>query len=183
MILHPSGKKLYLEAPEGKVKVLDLEKLKWIKEISVNDYFALSFTGFINDGKYLICGHSGWKGFIVINTVIDELEEWTKQINVKICEDYKVHLQAPFALSEDKTEIYIAIDARFGDIGNVFGKSNIKAEGGVVAINLPQKKISRILGLSPDSFCTGTVVINNKLFVSSWKDIFVIDIDRWRQEQ
>lgn len=87
MILHPSGKKLYVEAPEGKVRVLDTEKLEWIKEFFVAGYIVLLFTGFSNDGRYLFCGYSG-NGFVVIDTVEDEVEEWAKQINDKVHTDY-----------------------------------------------------------------------------------------------
>jgi len=175
MILHPSGKKLYIEAPEGKVKVLDTEKLEWIKEFFVAGYIVLHFNGFSNDARYLFCSYAGG-GLIVIDTIEDKVEEWGEQVNNKAHSDYSASFRAPFALSEDKQEIYGP--AAFVDIANIY-----KLKGGVISIDLTQKKINRVLVLSQESECLSAVVMNTKLFISSWESIFVIDIDRWRQGQ
>jgi len=180
MILHPSGKKLYIEAPEGKVRVLDTERLEWVKEFFVGDYFALLFTGFSDDGKYLFCGYNGYKGFIVINTEKDEVETWAKQINEEIYDKYNINVIPPYALSEDKQEVYAAAHFVEGNV-DIFNEPGVKAKGGVITIDLSQRKVTRMLGLSRERECTGAVVIGNKLFVSSWNDIFVIDIDHWRK--
>lgn len=181
MILHPSGKKLYVEASEGKVRVLDTEKLEWVKEFFVAGYIVLHFIGFSDDGKYLFCGYAG-NGFVVIDTTKDKVEEWTEQINDKAYDDYGAVFNAPFALSDDKQEIYIAVDFT-RDIINVFNQSKKKAKGGVISIDLIQKRINRVLGLTQESECIGVAVIGNKLFVSSWENVFVVDIEIWRQKR
>ncbi len=183
MILHPSGKKLYVEAPDGQIRVLDTEKLEWLKEFFVADYIVLHFIGFSNDEKYLFCSYIGG-GLVVIDTTEDRVEEWTKQINNKAFSDYNASFRAPFAFSEDKQEIYGPVIFAHDTTINVYNHPGVKAKGGVISIDLVQKRINRVLGLSQKSECLEVAVIGTKLFVSSWfEGIFVIDIDRWRQEQ
>jgi len=184
--LHPSGQKLYVESPPDSVRVLDTEKLEWVKEFRVkSDYFGLFFSGFSSDGKYLFAARTG--RLIVINTEEDKVEEWGEKINEELDTKYDAGVRTVLAFSEDKSEMYaaLAIGSHI-DIPDtpvdLFNEPGAKAHGGVAAIDLAQKKIVRILGLTKKRECTSVAVIGNKLFVGSFEGIFVIDIDRWRQQ-
>ncbi|MEZ8219501.1 hypothetical protein B0813_003038 [Candidatus Fervidibacteria bacterium JGI MDM2 SSWTFF-3-K9] len=184
--LHPSGYKLYVESPPTSVKVLDTVKLDWFKEFKViNDFWSLFFSGFSNDGKYLFAACTG-EGLVVINTEDDKVEEWGKKISEELDTKYDAGIGTQLAFSEDKSEMYAALAIGHIDISdtpvNLFNEPREKAHGGVVAIDLTQKKIVRILGLTRERECNSVVVIGNKLFVASWEGVFVIDIEQWRQQ-
>jgi hypothetical protein len=184
--LHPSGHKLYVESLPNSVRVLDTTKLEWIKEFEVTgDYWALFFSGFSKDGKYLFAARTG--ELIVINTEEDKVEEWGRKINEELDTKYDAGVRTALAFSEDKSEIYAALAiGSYIDIPDtpvdLFNEPGKKAHGGVAAIDLAQKKIVRILGLTQKGECNSVAVIGNKLFVASWEGVFVIDIDRWRQQ-
>ncbi len=180
MALHPSGLKLYVESPLYKIKVLDTTKVDWVKEIDVmTDYFALPFAGFSVDGRYLFAARTG--KLIVIDTEKEEVVEWGKQINEELDRDYDAGVRASMSLSGDKTELYAALTIT-GDKVNVFDDPEVKARGGVAAIDIAQKKVVRVLGLTRERECSSVAVVGNKLFIASREGkIFVVDTDRWRQ--
>ena len=183
--LHPSGHKLYVESPPDSVKVLDTEKLEWVKEFEITgDYWATYFSGFSKDGKYLFAACTG--ELIVINTEKDKVEEWGRKINEELDTRYNAGVGVQLAFSEDKSEMYAALAIGHIDIPDtpvdLFNEPGKKAHGGVVAIDLAQKKIVRVLGLTREQECNSVAVIGNKLFVASWEGVFVIDIDQWRQQ-
>jgi hypothetical protein len=183
-ILHPSGRKLYVDSPPDSVGVLDTEKLEWIKKIEVaGGDFGLSFHGFSSDGRYLLVATTE---LIAINAEEDKIEEWGKRINEELDTKYDASVTG-LAFSEDELEIYAALAiGSYIDIPDtpvdLFNEPGKKAHGGVAAIDLAQKKIVRILGLTQKGECNSVAVIGNKLFVASWEGVFVIDIDRWRQQ-
>ncbi len=185
-ILHPSGRKLYADFPPDLVGVLDTEKLEWVKKFIVEpEHFGIFFSGFSSDGKYLFAARTG--KLIVINTEEDKVEEWGEKINDELDTKYDAGVRTVLAFSEDKSEMYaaLAIGSHI-DIPDtpvdLFNEPGAKAHGGVVAIDLAQKKIVRILGLTKKAGCNSVAVIGNKLFVASWEGVFVIDIDQWRQQ-
>jgi len=73
------------------------------------------------------------------------------------------------ALSSDEQEIYIGLE---------YGLK----KGAVAAIDVAQKKIVRVLELSPTG-CTSVVVIGEKLFAACLDGVYVIDIPAWRKQQ
>jgi hypothetical protein len=182
-ILHPSGRKLYADFPPDLVGVLDTEKLEWIKKVEVaGGDFGLSFHGFSSDGRYLLVATTE---LIAINAEEDKIEEWGKRINEELDTKYDACVTG-LAFSEDELEIYAALAIGHVDFPDtpvdLFNEPGKKAHGGVAAIDLAQKKIVRILGLTQKGECNSVAVIGNKLFVASWEGVFVIDIDRWRQQ-
>jgi hypothetical protein len=184
-ILHPSGRKLYADFPPDLVGVLDTEKLEWVKKFMVEPGHAgIFFYWFSSDGKYLFAARTG--ELIVINTEEDKVEEWGEKINEELDTEYDAGVRTVLAFSKDKLEMYAALAIGHIDIPDtpldLFDEPGTKAHGGVVAIDLAQKKIVRILGLTKKAECNSVAVIGNKLFVASWEGVFVIDIDRWRQQ-
>lgn len=72
-------------------------------------------------------------------------------------------------LNPDGQEIYVAL--REGE-----------ARGAVAAIDTIQKKLVRILDLSPTA-CTSVTVVGDKLFAACLDGVYVIDIPAWRKQQ
>jgi hypothetical protein len=72
-------------------------------------------------------------------------------------------------LASDEKEIYVAL--RHG-----------REKGRVAAIDIAQKKLVRVLELSPTA-CTSVVVVGDKLLAACLDGVYVIDIPSWRKQQ
>jgi hypothetical protein len=57
-----------------------------------------------------------------------------------------------------------------------------REKGRVAAIDIAQKKLVRVLELSPTA-CTSVVVVGDKLFAACLDGVYVIDIPSWRKQQ
>jgi len=165
MALHPNGTKLYLSVREievgGLVWVYDTKTLERIKVIQLDCDHTIKDIHFSKDGQYLF-GAVGSRGVAIIETRDDKIVGWINPPSDRL-------FKSPMALSSDEQEIYIGLE---------YGLK----KGAVAAIDVAQKKIVRVLELSPTG-CTSVVVIGDKLFAACLDGVYVIDIPAWRKKQ
>jgi len=162
--LHPFKPKLYLSVREpdvgGLLWIYNTVTLEKIKTVELNSDLTIGDICFSKDGYYLF-GSLGARGIAIIDTNEDKLVGWISPPKDRL---YTVSI----ALSPDGKEIYVGLEYGF-------------KKGGIVAIDIEQRKIMRILELSPTG-CTSVVVVGEKLFAACLDGVYVIDIPAWRQQ-
>jgi WD40 repeat protein len=165
MALHPDGTKLYLSVRErdvgGVVWIYNTKTLERIKVLPLDSDHTIEDMHFSKDGQ-LLFGAVGARGVAIIETGEDEIVGWVNPPGDRL-------FMPPMALSSDEREIYIGLE---------YGLKR----GAVAAIDVAQKKIVRVLELSPMG-CTGVVRVGDKLFAACLDGVYVIDIPSWRKQQ
>jgi len=168
--LHPNREKLYVtvvgeETREIRIfSTMTLELIKTLPYKSDGPIWDMKFT---RDGSRLFCCVYG-RGILVIDTLSDQFEVWKKPSEMPINFGFPTEIVS-MVLSSDEKEIYLAL--REGE-----------EKGRVAAIDIAQKKLVRVLELSPTG-CTSVVVIGDKLFAACLDGVYVIDIPAWRKKQ
>jgi len=168
--LHPNREKLYVAVVGGKsreIRIFSTTTLQLIKTLPYESDGLIWDMNFTRDGSRLFCCVHG-KGILVIDTLNDQFEAWEDTSKMPINFGFPTELVS-IALSSDEKEVYVAL--RYG-----------REKGRVAAIDVAQKKIVRVLELSPTG-CTSVVVIGDKLFAACLDGVYVIDIPAWRKQQ
>ncbi len=175
LALHPNREKLYVmtqpkeaEVETGEIRVYSTASLDLLKTITYLGGFCILDAEFNQDGSRLFCSVEG-RGILVIDTINGQLEHWEPPFDHPVDFGIEDRLIIRLTLSPDGQEIYVAL--REGE-----------ARGGVAAIDTIQKKLVRILDLSPTA-CTSVVVIGEKLFAACLDGVYVIDIPAWRNQR
>ena len=174
--LHPNRKKLYVmtapkdaETETGEILVYSTENFSLLKKITFYGGVYIWTTKFTRDGNKMFCCVRG-RGLLVVNTISDTLESWGELEGYP--QDFSADLSfETIALSSDEKEIYTT--AVKGEIG--------KERGAIAAIDIAQKKLVRVLEISPTE-CTSLEVVGDKLFAACLDGVYVIDIPAWRQQ-
>jgi WD40 repeat protein len=165
MALHPNGTKLYLSVSErdvgGIVWIYNTKTLERIKVLPLDSDHTIGDMHFSKDGKFLF-GAIDARGVVMIETDKDEIVGWINPPKDRV-------FMPRIALSSDEQEIYIGLELGL-------------RRGAVAAINVAQKKIVRVLELSPTG-CTGVVRVGDKLFAACLDGVYVIDIPAWRKQR
>jgi WD40 repeat protein len=165
MALHPDGTKLYLSVRErdvgGVVWIYNTKTLERIKVLPLDSDHTIEDMHFSKDGQFLF-GAVGARGVAIIETGEDKIVGWVNPPGDRL-------FMPPMALSSDEREIYIGLE---------YGLKR----GAVAAIDVAQKKIVRVLELSPMG-CTGVVRVGDKLLAACLDGVYVIDIPSWRKQQ
>jgi len=175
--LSSDGRKLYVgsgkveyheedERWEAGVAVISTETLTVTKKVSFGTDAPAPMV-LSRDGSRLFCVSP--QGLAVLNTATDELEAWDNNGNVHLLDIYQsVSRRNPYglAIATDERELYVGLQD--GD-----------ERGAVAAIDLTQKKVVRVLELSPRA-CTSVAVVGNKLFAACLDGVYAVDINQWR---
>jgi DNA-binding beta-propeller fold protein YncE len=165
MALHPNGTKLYLSVSErdvgGVVWIYNTKTLERIKVLPLDSDHTIKDMHFSKDGQ-LLFGAVGARGVAMIETGGDKFVGWINPPKDRL-------FMPPMALSSDEREIYIGLE---------YGLRR----GAVAAIDVAQKKIVRVLELSPTG-CLGVVRVGEKLFAACLDGVYVIDIPAWRKQR
>ena|GEM_PF-5263657 len=136
----------------GEIQVYSTASLDLLKTITYLGGFCILDAEFNQDSSRLFCSVRG-RGILVIDTIInDQLEHWKTPFDHPVDFGIEDRLIIRLTLNPDGQKIYVAL--REGE-----------ARGAVAAINTIQKKLVRILDLSPTA-CTSVVVIGEKLFAA-----------------
>jgi hypothetical protein len=175
LALHPNREKLYVmtrpkkaEVETGEIRIYSTASLDLLKMITYLGGFCILDAEFNQDGSRLFCSVRG-RGILVIDTVNDQLEHWEPPFDHPVDFGIEDRLIIRLTLNPDGQEIYVAL--REGE-----------ARGAVAAIDTIQKKLVRILDLSPTA-CTSVTVVGDKLFAACLDGVYVIDIPAWRKQQ
>lgn len=169
LALHPDREKLYImtapkerEVESGEIQVYSTVNLSLLKTITYDGGMRIWNTEFTKDGSRLFCCVEG-RGILVIDTTSDQLESWIW--SRKLLPDSRNVVS--IALASDGRELYI-------------GLHEGEERGAIAAMDVSQKKLIRMLELSPTA-CTSVVVVGDKLFAACFDGVYVVDIPAWRQ--
>lgn len=164
--LHPNKAKLYLSVQAEDVggalwvySTITLERTKVI-ELGGSDH-PIRGIRFSKDGRYLF-GSLSVRGIAIIDTEEDKLIGWINPLEYR---NYTTSIE----LSSDGREIYVGLEYDY-------------KKGGIAAIDVEQRKIVRILELSPTG-CVSVAKVGEKLFAACLDGVYVIDIPAWRKQQ
>jgi DNA-binding beta-propeller fold protein YncE len=166
--LHPNREKLYVAVVVGEIReirIFSTTTLQLIKTLPYESDGLIWDMKFTRDGGRLFCCVHG-RGILVIDTLNDQFEAWEDTSEMPINFGFPTELVS-IALSSDEKEIYLAL-------------SEGEEKGRVAAIDIAQKKLVRVLELSPKA-CTSVVVVGDKLFAACLDGVYVIDIPAWRK--
>jgi len=171
--LHPNRGKLYVAVvgeETREIRIFSTTTLQLIKTFPYESDGPIWDMKFTRDGSRLFCCVYG-RGILVIDTLNDQFEAWEGSNSAEIPVDFGIETNFSFsiALASDEKEIYVAL--RYG-----------REKGRVAAIDIAQKKLVRVLELSPKA-CTSVVVVGEKLFAACLDGVYVIDIPSWRKQQ
>jgi len=166
--LHPNREKLYVAVvgeETREIRIFSTTTLQLIKTLPYESDGPIWDMKFTRDGSRLFCCVYG-RGILVIDTLSDQFEAWGDTSEMPIDFGFPTDLVS-IALSSDEKEIYLAL-------------SKGEEKGRVAAIDIAQKKLVRVLELSPTA-CTSVVVVGDKLFAACLDGVYVIDIPAWRK--
>jgi DNA-binding beta-propeller fold protein YncE len=171
--LHPNREKLYvavISEETREIRIFSTTTLQLIKTLPYESDGPIWDMKFTRDGSRLFCCVYG-RGILVIDTLSDQFEAWEGSNSAEIPVDFGIETDFSFsiALASDEKEIYVAL--RYG-----------REKGRVAAIDISQKKLIRVLELSPTA-CTSVVVVGDKLLAACLDGVYVIDIPSWRKQQ
>jgi DNA-binding beta-propeller fold protein YncE len=171
--LHPNREKLYVAVvgeETREIRIFSTTTLQLIKTLPYESDVPIWDMKFTRDGSRLFCCVYG-RGILVIDTLSDQFEVWEGSNSAEIPVDFGIETDFSFsiALASDEKEIYVAL--RHG-----------REKGRVAAIDIAQKKLVRVLELSPTA-CTSVVVVGDKLLAACLDGVYVIDIPSWRKQQ
>lgn len=173
LALSPTGAKLYVSVgtkddrlPE--IKVFSTATLGLIKTITYYSDCPIWDMKLTGDGNRLFCCVYA-RGLLVVDTMNDQFELWKEPANMPVNFGFSTDFSFSIALAPDEKEVYMAL-------------REDREKGRIAAIDIAQKKLVRMLQLSPTA-CTSVVVVGDKLFAAYLDGVYVIDIPAWRQQQ